>query len=727
VSHATPSSRAAADRNLLFGILALQMDFISRDDLVAAMHAWVLDKAKPLGQILVEQGALQKDSRALLDALVQKHLALHGGDAARSLAAAGTAEAVRQGLGQITDPELHATLSRVVADGRTAEDPFPTRAATVGTPTSSGLRFRILRPHAKGGLGEVSVALDEELKREVALKEIQGRYADHPESRARFVMEAEVTGQLEHPGVVPVYGLGYYADGRPYYAMRFIRGESLKGAIERLHGAAGPGRSRGDWELELRRLLRRFLDVCNAMAYAHSRGVLHRDLKPHNIMLGRYGETLVVDWGLAKVVGPAEAVAEATEPALHPSGTGDSGRTVAGTAVGTPPYMAPEQAAGRLDLLGPASDVYSLGATLYHLLSGRPPFTDPEVADVLAKVQRADFPRPRAVRPEVPVPLEAVCLKAMALRPEDRYGSVAGLTQDLERWLNDQPVSAWPEPWGVRARRWVARHRTLVTSSVAGLLVAVLSLAGVAGLLISDNQQLSRSNQAEQEARAVALQRAREAQEQRDLALRNLADAREERERAHYYLELFLNMARFGRSLEKHPLRKDFGLRVQLLNGGKGKTSRVMVATGEFDKSLPFYLSVEPERDCYVTVFYALPSKVEGLPSTENILLVFPNQVEKDQFLRGSMEHTLLNQEGVFLSPVVTTGEPAYLYILASEKRWAVKPDGKYMGFHSFSPTAAAALARQIAALVEGPRSSSADHGGIAEEIVVFNVRPDRK
>jgi serine/threonine protein kinase len=718
---------AAADRNLLFGILAVQMDFVSRDALIAAMHAWVLDKATPLGQILLEQGALDRDGHALLDALVQKHLALHGGDPERSLAAVPRVDAVGLGLGQIPDPELHATLSRALADGQTADDPYQTRGATVGTPTSSGLRFRILRPHAKGGLGEVSVALDEELKREVALKEIQGRYADDPESRARFVTEAEVTGGLEHPGVVPVYGLGRYADGRPYYAMRFVRGDSLKDAVERFHGASGVRRGRGDWELELRRLLRRFLDTCNAMEYAHSRGVLHRDLKPHNIMLGKYGETLVVDWGLAKVVGRAEAVAGATEPTLHPSGAGDSAQTVAGTAIGTPPYMPPEQAAGRLDLLGPASDVYSLGATLYHLLTGRPPFTDREVADVLAKVQRADFPRPRTVRPEVPVPLEAVCLKAMALRPEDRYGSVAGLAQDLERWLNDQPVSAWPEPWDVRARRWVARHRTLVTSSVAGLLVAVVSLAGVAGLLVSHNQQLTRSNQAEQEARTVAVQRAREAQEQRDLALRNLADAQEERERAHYYLELFLNMARFGRSLEKHPLRKDFGLRVQMLNGDKGKTSRVMVATGEFDRSQPFYLSVKPERDCYVTVFYALPSKRAGPPATDNILLVFPNPVEKDQFLRGSVERTLLKQERLFLTPVVTTGEPAYLYFLASERGWTAKPDGESMGFDAFSPAASAALARQIAALVEGSPSSSAEHGGITEEIVVFNVRPDRK
>src|SRR5262249_7865960 len=178
-----------------------------------------------------------------------------------------------------------------------------TQVPSVGTPTSSGLRFRILRPHAKGGLGEVFVALDSELNREVALKEIQPRFADHPEARTRFLLEAEITGGLAHPGIVPVYGLGHYADGRPFYAMRFIQGDSLQDAITRLHQAEVPDRDPGERTLALRGLLGRFIDVCEAVAYAHSRGVLHRDLKPGNVMLGKFGETLVVDWGLAKTVG----------------------------------------------------------------------------------------------------------------------------------------------------------------------------------------------------------------------------------------------------------------------------------------------------------------------------------------------------------------------------------------------------------------------------------------
>jgi tRNA A-37 threonylcarbamoyl transferase component Bud32 len=325
------------------------MDFIGRDALIGAMNAWVLDKAKPLGQVLVERGALSPANRDLLEPLVDAHVRQLGGDPQRSLAALSSVGPVRDQLAQVADADVQASLAQVPVAGAGAplpptDDLYPTRMPAPGEGTA-GLRFRVLRPYAQGGLGIVFVAHDEELHREVALKEIQVQHADHDESRVRFLLEAEITGGLEHPGIVPVYGLGHYEDGRPYYAMRLIRGDSLKEAIACFHDADGPGRDPGERTLALRGLLRRFVDVCNAVAYAHSRCVLHRDLKPGNVMVGAYGETLVVDWGLAKVVGRPEGPATA-EATLRPPSADSGTPTRMGSAIGTPPFMSPEQAAG---------------------------------------------------------------------------------------------------------------------------------------------------------------------------------------------------------------------------------------------------------------------------------------------------------------------------------------------------------------------------------------------
>jgi serine/threonine-protein kinase len=466
----------ATDRNLLFGILALQMDFIDRDALVRAMNAWVLDKAKPLGGILREQGKLTAEHHALLEPLVDAHIRAHGNDPQRSLVALSSVSSVRRELSQVADPDVQISLAAVRSAGPTDLN------STVDEPKPSAVRYRILRPHARGGLGEVYVAEDQELHREVALKEIRPERATDPASRGRFLLEAEVTGGLEHPGIVPVYGLGSYADGRLFYAMRFIRGDNLEEAIQRFHDADTPGCDPGERRLAFRHLLRRFVDVCNAVAYAHSRGVLHRDLKPGNVMLGRYGETLLVDWGLAKVVGRPPGWAGGgsdgpEDPTLRPSSGSGVAETQAGTAAGTPAYMSPEQASGRLAELGPASDVYSLGATLYALLTGQASHRGDNPLDVLRRVQSGKVDPPRKLKKDVPAALEAVCLKAMARKPADRYPSALALAADVEHWLADEPVGAYPEPVIVRACRWGRRHRTLVTSAAALLVTALIALA----------------------------------------------------------------------------------------------------------------------------------------------------------------------------------------------------------------------------------------------------------
>jgi len=348
-------------------------------------------------------------------------------------------------------------------------DPVAGLGSSSGTQPAS--RYQVLRFHAAGGLGEVFLAEDVELHREMALKEIKRAHTGHKDLRVRFLLEAEITGNLEHPGIVPIYGLGTYPDGRPYYAMRFIRGHTLAAAIQLFHQKA-PVRFDA---LEFRQLLGRFVAVCQAIAYAHNRGVLHRDVKPDNIMLGKFGETLVVDWGLAKVVGRPDAGAPGPggEGLLNPL-RGGLAQTTMGV-VGTPAYMSPEQAAGKVEELGPATDVYSLGATLYALLTNRAPFKGP-VVEVIKQVERGEWLPPRQIQGSVPPALDAICRKAMALRPEDRYGSALALAEDVEHFLGDEPVAAYQEPAGARLRRWMRKRPKRVTAAAVLLVAAVIGL-----------------------------------------------------------------------------------------------------------------------------------------------------------------------------------------------------------------------------------------------------------
>lgn len=483
IKHMTPQANIATAtlQQLLPALLARQLDMVSHDDLVAAWKVWLPDRARSLTRIMVELEFLQPEARRLLDALCAHQVQKLRGAVSHSLAGLLCLDAVPTVLQTLcaADRELAAQIPEIMAQLHTRQvrvDPID-ETSELGMPAVEPVqRYRVLRPLAVGGVGLVALADDVQLHRQVALKEIQRRMAHDPISRERFVQEAEITGQLEHPGVVPVYSLGTHLDGRPFYTMRYVQGETLYAAIQRFHNPTAQ-RLPAQRRLEFRKLLNHFIAVCEVIAYAHARGVLHRDIKPANVLLGKFGETLVVDWGLAKKLRPPAAMpAAASTDTLSASAQHAPTVTMMGQVVGTPAYMSPEQAAGQIDLIDTASDIYSLGATLYELLTGRAPFVTMS-ADVFVRIQRGDFPAPSALRRDVPAALNAICKKALALYPAARYADAQELVRDIERWLADEPVDIYPETIRERLARWGRSHKAAVAEWTALAVTALLALS----------------------------------------------------------------------------------------------------------------------------------------------------------------------------------------------------------------------------------------------------------
>ncbi len=335
-----------------------------------------------------------------------------------------------------------------------------------------------LKLHAVGGLGEVYIANDKDLKRRVAVKRIKPGFSDDAESTRRFRLEAEITGRLEHPGIVPVHGIGRDEQGEAFYVMKFIRGETLESLIKNFHQRAEKSK-RPFRSLEFRKLLGYFVDTCQTIAYAHSRGVIHRDIKPSNIMIGRYAETIVVDWGLARIIGELESDESdqsALESVAFAVNNANSSKTAIGQAIGTPVFMSPEQASGYQDRVDQRSDVYSLGATLFVILTGEHPFSG-SLKRVIEDVCVGRFDLPRSKNREIPAALQAICLKAMQKQPHDRFQTVEDLANDIEAYLADQAVSAWNEPVTMRLQRFFRQQLHFVLAGMLVLAIAVGVLA----------------------------------------------------------------------------------------------------------------------------------------------------------------------------------------------------------------------------------------------------------
>ena len=388
---------------------------------------------------------------------------------------------------------------------------------------ADGARYKLMGEIGRGGMGAVVKVWDEQLGRALAMKVVLGKEDAASQggtppvdqrTLGRFLDEAQLTGRLDHPGIVPVHELGLGADGQVYFTMRLVQGEDLLQVFRHVR------EGRDEWTLP--RALGVLLKVCEAMSYAHDRGVIHRDLKPSNIMVGKYGEVYVMDWGLARDLSSAEEPAAAdAEPA-----EADAERTLDGEVLGTPSYMSPEQARGELARLGPRSDIYSAGAMLYQLLASgavEAPFVPKgERATqrvVLQRVLAGPPPPLERLAPSVPPELAAIVEKAMARAAEERYASMRELAHDLRAFLEGQVVAAYETGAWAEARKWVGRNRAL-TGAIASALLAL-----VAGTLVS--LRLADEAQANEQA-AVAANReldqrnlALEAQA-RDLRLRGL-------------------------------------------------------------------------------------------------------------------------------------------------------------------------------------------------------------
>ena len=345
-------------------------------------------------------------------------------------------------------------------------------------------RHDILRHLGSGGMGDVFSAHHDSLDRVVALKVIR---QNSEAASERLLREARILGMLEHPGIVPVYDLQRDESGRPFFTMKVVTGRTLAEAVRDSRGALVAGT--GD-ELSLARRLEMFRAICDAVAYAHSRGVIHRDLKPANVMIGSFGEVQVMDWGLAKLLGQPEA--EWPPDSEHESSPTTPELTADGSVMGTPGYMSPEQARGELEQIDVRTDVFSLGAILYTLLTLHRPFDDVPAGELLGRV-KSEPPTPPARRVAADVEaydaglavdaeLEAIVLKAMARDPAERYASVVELRDEIDRYRDGHPVRARNYALHQRLVKWVRRHRLAVT---AALLSTLLVFLGVGGALWS--------------------------------------------------------------------------------------------------------------------------------------------------------------------------------------------------------------------------------------------------
>ena len=553
------------DRQLLFGVLCVQCGLITSEQLVEAAGGWTVDRSRGLAQRLEDAALLSPEDRCRIEGVVDISVRAHDGDTSRTLSSFGGDRVVTESFGGAVTMEAPGEATVIQSD---ADAPTLTPSLVTDCPPTEGIvdvpgdgesdaavtseaagryvhldtgrlfgkkeRLRTVRAEdaelGRGGMGRVLLAFDHHVGRDVAIKELLpgtagGGSSLTPRSPmvrsgqlvARFLREARVTGQLEHPSIVPVYELGRRSDGTLYYAMKLVRGRTLRQAIA--ESSSLPQRLM---------LLSHVADLCYAVAYAHSRGVINRDIKPDNIMLGEFGETLVLDWGLAKVLGKEDLRGREIVREIEQVDAAASGKTVA-QFLGTPNYMPPEQASGRLDEVDERADVWSIGAVLYQTLTGLPPFTGLNAFEVVSKVRTDSVLPVHEVQPDAPAELAAIAMRCLERRRERRYQSAREVAEDIGRYQSGARVAAYEYTSWELLRRFVSRNKAATAAALLVLATLLISMAFVWNAYMSE--QGVRRDLEKSEAEALgnaeeALTNERRAVDSEKLARKKEEDAR---------------------------------------------------------------------------------------------------------------------------------------------------------------------------------------------------------
>lgn len=490
------------DKNLLFGVLAVQLRRITSTQLVEAAALWLAEPSQPLADRLIQLGALTPEDRDFLDSIVENTLHLHNEDAYQAYTSLAGHETWQHAVASAPDSEAAKTISTVLGLPLHVID---LSSGSISAVSETPGRYSRTSEYARGGMGRILLVHDQFLDRDIALKEllpfdsvVEDIDTRPPESPVRasaqlvgrFLREARVTGQLEHPSIVPVYELGRRPNGTLYYTMKLVRGQTLSRAI---HDALSLP--------ERLKLLSHVVDLCQALAYAHSRHVIHRDIKPSNIMIGGFGETVVIDWGLAKILGQEDIYQENLQSTWSKLAGSDDlvpPQTEAGAALGTPHYMSPEQASGNIESIDERSDVYALGAVLYELLTGRAPFLGRTTHEILHDVVHTG-PKPVLdVVPDAPLELVQICAKAMAMEPGDRYQSAKELADDLIRFQTGALVRSYAYSPRELLVHYYRKHRAVWNTAAAGL-IALLMVASVSYVNILNARNREREQRIEAE------------------------------------------------------------------------------------------------------------------------------------------------------------------------------------------------------------------------------------